>query len=409
MTIRGPLSHRRSATGPDICVVGGAGHVGLPLAVVLASKGLRVLIHDINDKALAKIKSGVMPFLEEGAESLLSEMLAKGSLDVTSDFSRLAGVPDIIVTIGTPIDEFLNPSLKAMTRCFETMLPYLSEDQVIILRSTVSPGTTEWLARYLKMKGKAVPVAFCPERIVQGYAVRELQTLPQIISGTSPEAVRRSEGVFALIAPELVSLQPMEAEFAKLFCNAYRYIQFAISNQFFMIANSSGQDYYRILEGMKKGYVRMQDIPRAGFAAGPCLFKDTVQLAASNNNEFSLGSAAMLINEGLPLYIVEQISRSHDLQNLTVGLLGMAFKAESDDPRASLSYKLKKVLQFRAKAVLTCDPYVKSDVDLLPAEDVVDRSDILILCTPHAEYKNLQTMGKRVFDIWNGFGLGARV
>jgi UDP-N-acetyl-D-mannosaminuronic acid dehydrogenase len=401
--------NKKTAGRPDICVVGGAGHVGLPLAIVLASKGLHVLIHDINVKALELIAKGVMPFMEQGADSLLNEVLAKGSLEVTSNFSWLAGVPDIIVTIGTPIDEFLNPSPKAMTQCFEAMLPYLSEGQVIILRSTVSPGTTEWLERYLRVKGKAVPVAFCPERIVQGYAIRELQTLPQIISGTSPEAVRRSEAVFSLIAPELVRLEPMEAEFAKLFCNAYRYVQFAISNQFFMIANSAGQDYYRVLEGMKKSYARMQDIPRAGFAAGPCLFKDTMQIAASYNNEFSLGSAAMLINEGLPLYMVEQIARAHDLQDLTVGLLGMAFKADSDDPRASLSYKLKKVLLFRAKAVLTSDPYVKGDPDLIPADEVVERSDILILCTPHAEYKNLQTRGKRVFDIWNCFGFGARM
>jgi UDP-N-acetyl-D-mannosaminuronic acid dehydrogenase len=252
-------------------------------------------------------------------------------------------------------------------------------------------------------------VAFCPERIVQGFAIQELQTLPQIISGTSPKAVRRAEEVFSLVAPELVRLAPLEAEFAKLFCNAYRYIQFAISNQFFMIANSAGLDYYRILDGMKKSYVRMQDLPRAGFAAGPCLFKDTMQLATSYNNEFSLGSAAMLINEGLPLYLVEQIARSYDLQNLTVGLLGMAFKADSDDSRASLSYKLKKVLLFRAKKVLTSDPHVKGDPDIIPAEEVIERSDILILCTPHAEYKNIDTHGKRVFDIWNCFGHGARV
>jgi len=390
----------------DICIIGGAGHVGLPLAIVLANKGQRVLVHDINDKALDLIVKGVMPFMEHGAEPLLAEVLANGRLLLTSDINRIAGVPSVIVTIGTPIDEFLNPSPKAMTQCFEAMLPYLSEEQVVILRSTVSPGTTEWLDRYLRSKGKAVKVAFCPERIVQGCAIQELQTLPQIVSGTSPEAEERASRTFGLLAPEIVYLRPTEAEFAKLFCNAYRYIQFAISNQFFMMANSAGLDYYRILNGMKKSYVRMQDVPRAGFAAGPCLLKDTMQLAAFYNNEFSLGSTAMLINEGVPLYMVEQIARRHDLPNLTVGLLGMAFKADSDDPRSSLSYKLKKVLRFRAKAVLTTDPYVEDD-DLLPVQEVLDRSDVLILCAPHADYKHLDTKDKHVLDIWNCFGHGA--
>jgi len=393
----------------DICIVGGAGHVGLPLAIVLASKGQRILIHDLNVEALKQIADGVVPFMEHGAEPLLAEALAKGLITPTSDYSRLAGVPAIVVTIGTPIDEFLNPSLKPMRQCFESMLPYLSEDQVVILRSTVSPGTTDWLDRYLRAMGKSIMVAFCPERVVQGYAIQELQGLPQIISATTPEAEERAAHVFSLISPELVRLTPMEAEFAKLYCNAYRYIQFAISNQFFMITNSIGLDYYRILNGMKKSYVRIQDMPRAGFAAGPCLFKDTMQLAAFCSNEFSLGSSAMLINEGLPLYMVDQIARRYDLANLTVGLLGMAFKADSDDPRSSLSYKLKKVLHFRAKKVLTTDPHVKQDPDLCPVEEVVAQSDILILCVPHAAYKNLATEGKPIVDIWNCFGQGALI
>lgn len=393
----------------DIGIVGGAGHVGLPLAIVFASRGRHVLIYDINHHALERIRQGELQFMERGAQPLLKEAVEKGLLSLSSDPAKLAGVPTIIITVGTPVDEFLNPTLKGLVTCLNALLPHLSDEQTIILRSTVSPGVTEWIDRYLQSKGKRLKVAFCPERVVQGFAIEELQKVPQIVSGTTPEAAKHAAEVFALCSPEVVHLSPMEAEFAKLFNNAYRYVQFALANQFFMIANSAGLDYYRILEGMRKKYPRAGDLPRAGFAAGPCLFKDTVHLVAFSGNRFSLGQAAMLVNEGLPFYIVEQIARTYELSNLTVGLLGMAFKADSDDSRSSLSYKLKKILRFRAKEVLTTDPYVTQDPNLLPLDEVIAGSDILILCAPHSCYRHLDVSGKIVIDIWNCLGGGAKV
>ena len=192
----------------------------------------------------------------------------------------------------------------------------------------------------------------------------------------------------------------MEAEFAKLFSNAYRYIQFAIANQFYMISNVANVDFNRVLDGMKENYDRARDIPRAGFAAGPCLYKDTLQLAAFSDNQFSLGHTAMIINEGLVLHIVGEIEKKFDLEKLRVGLLGMAFKANIDDTRASLSYKLKKVLEYHAKEVYTTDPYVTSDPNLLPLEAVIRKSDLLILCVPHKQYKNIKLNGKTCFDMW---------
>ena len=388
----------------DICVVGGAGHIGLPLAVVLASKGQRVLIYDINQEALAMISQGNMPFMERDAEPLLKHALANSALSFTSDPAKVSGVPTIIITIGTPIDEFLNPDLRIIKSCLDDLLPFFSERQRLILRSTVYPGITEWVAKYLSSNGKHVDVSFCPERVVQGHAIKELQTLPQIVSGTTYEAEEASAKLFELIAPSIVRLSPIEAEFAKLFSNAYRYIQFAVANQFYMMTTSAGVDYYRVLEGMRKDYPRMSDTPGAGFAAGPCLFKDTMQLTAFYDNQFSVGYTAVFINEGLPLFIVDNVLKKYNLEQSTIGLLGMAFKADSDDPRASLSYKLKRVLAFRAKTVLTTDPHVKGDPDILPLEEVIARSDIVVLCVPHSAYKDSKPEGKIVVDIWNFWG-----
>ena len=393
----------------DICVVGGAGHVGLPLAIVFASKGMRTLVYDVNEAVLGVIRRGTVPFMEEGAEPLLHKVLKSGLLELTSKASGIQSASKIVVTIGTPVDEFLNPDTKVMKDCFDAILPYLSDDQLIILRSTVYPGTTRWLQNHLKEKGLKTLVAFCPERVVQGHAIEELQRLPQIVSGTTALAENMAAKVFESIAPEVVRLEPMEAEFAKLFNNAYRYIQFATSNQFYMMANTAGLDYNRILAGMKKNYPRASDVPGAGFAAGPCLFKDTMQLAAFSDNKFSLGHAAVTINEGLVLYLIGRLEKRFQLEKTTVGLLGMAFKANSDDARSSLSYKLKKVLTFRCKNVLTTDPHVTTDTSLLPVEEVIKKSDVLILCVPHKAYKNLKIHGKPMVDIWGAMGAGVKV
>ena len=226
--------------------------------------------------------------------------------------------------------------------------------------------------------------------------------MPQIVSGTSEEAANEAAALFDRIAPEIVRLSPMEAEFAKLFANAYRYIEFATTNEFYLIAKAAGVDYHRVLEGMKHNYPRLKNLPRPGYAAGPCLVKDTMQLSAFASNQFGLGHAALLINEGLVLRVVEDIKRRFDLPNTRVGLLGMAFKADSDDIRASLSYKFKKVMAGQARAVLTTDPFVSPDVDpdLKPLDDVIAESDLLILCAPHGAYKNTDFKGKPVYDLW---------
>ncbi|HEV2382546.1 MAG TPA: nucleotide sugar dehydrogenase [Terriglobia bacterium] len=391
----------------DICVVGGAGHVGLPLSIVFANRNQRVLIYDVNEKAIEVVRGGRMPFMEEGAEPLLQKALARNLLLFTTRAEDVAAARTVVITIGTPVDEFLTPSLRVITRCFDALLPFLSEKQLIVMRSTVYPGVTESMAKYLQSKGKRLKVAFCPERIVEGHAIEELQTLPQIVSGTTPEAEEDAATLFRLIAPEIVRLAPIEAELVKLFSNAYRYIQFSVTNQFYMIASAANLDYYRILDGMQRDYPRSKDIPKAGFAAGPCLFKDTMQLATFYRNQFGLGFQAMLLNEGMPQFMVDRLAATCRLEEMTVGLLGMAFKAESDDPRSSLSYKLKKILAVRAKAVLTTDPYVKGDPALLPLDEVIQQSDILILCTPHRVYKNLELDQQILVDIWNFWGRGS--
>jgi UDP-N-acetyl-D-mannosaminuronic acid dehydrogenase len=391
---------KADARTADLTIVGGAGHVGIPLVLSFAAKGLSVNVNDLNLDNLAALKSGRLPFIEYGAEELLTIALRDKRLTFTSKPCEISGSGPVIVTIGTPVDEFLNPERQVIQECIDVLLPHLCDGQLLVLRSTLYPGTTDWINAYLVRKGRSLKVAFCPERIVQGHGVEELARMPQIVSGTTAEAAEEAAALFRFIAPEIVVLDPIEAEFAKLFGNAYRYIEFAITNQFYLIAKSAGLDYLRILQAMKHNYPRARNIPNPGYAAGPCLMKDTMQLTAFARNEFSLGNAAMLVNEGLPLHVVDDLRRRYDLSRMTVGLLGMAFKSEIDDIRASLSYKFKKVLNGYAREVLTTDPFVTADPDLMPFDEVVARSDMLILCTPHSIYRTADLKGKPVIDIW---------
>jgi UDP-N-acetyl-D-mannosaminuronic acid dehydrogenase len=390
----------------DVCVVGGCGHVGLPLALAFAQAGLRVAIHDIDDGAVALVKSGRMPFREAGGEPILHDVIGR-TLEVANDVRLVGEARDVAVVIGTPVDEHLNPTFHAMRRFFLGLRPHLVDGQCIILRSTVYPGATEKIHALLAASGLDLRVAFCPERVAEGHALEEIRTLPQIVSGCDDEAVARAEELFGRIAPSIVRLSPKEAELTKIFTNVWRYIQFATANQFFMIATDSGIDFYRVFEAMTRDYPRMAGLPKSGFAAGPCLLKDTMQLAAANNNNFSLGHAAMLINEGLPNFIVRHLKSLHPLASMRVGILGMAFKADSDDPRESLSYKLRKILEYESAEVFCTDVHIK-DPKFRPLDEVIERSDLLILGAPHREYRALKLPeGKPVIDIWNFFGEGA--
>jgi UDP-N-acetyl-D-mannosaminuronic acid dehydrogenase len=390
----------------DVCVIGGCGHVGLPLAITFADRGLRVLVYDINEQAVATVKSGRMPFLENGAEPVLKRVIGR-TLEVTTDPSVVSQSEHVIVVIGTPVDEHLNPTFHTIRRFFQRIMPSLVDGQCLILRSTVYPGTTEKVDALIRKSGLKLDVAFCPERVAEGKAMEELVALPQIISGLSPRAEERAGALFGRIASSILHLPTEEAEFAKIFANVWRYIQFATANQFFMIATDHGLDFYRIYDALTRDYPRMAGLPKSGFAAGPCLFKDTMQLAAATENTFALGHAAMLVNEGLPNFVVRQLRRKFSLTDLTVGILGMAFKGDSDDPRESLSYKLRKVLEAEAGTVLCTDVHIQ-DPSFVSLDEIIERSDVLIVGAPHREYRKLSLpAAKTVIDIWNIYGQGA--
>jgi UDP-N-acetyl-D-mannosaminuronic acid dehydrogenase len=400
----------RNTPGPfarDVVIIGGCGRVGLPLGVAFASRGLAVTLYDINAAAVDVVNAGRLPFTEHGADEPLAAAVQDGRLVATTDPASVRTAEHIVVVVGTPVDEHLNPNLAAVPNAIERCVEYLQDGQLLILRSTVHPGVTALTEKLLTRYGLDVDVAFCPERIAEGKAMTELFDLPQIVSARSPRAMGRAEKLFRALTEEIVQVSPEEAELAKLFTNTWRYIKFAAANQFWMMANDFGLDFERVRHAITHEYPRAADMPGPGFAAGPCLFKDTMQLAAFNNNHFVLGHSAMLINEGLPLYLVSRLEARFDLTGLTVGVLGMAFKGGSDDPRESLAYKLRKILTMKAKETLCSDPYIV-DSRFVPMEDVLEQADVVIIGAPHQQYRDLAT-DKPVADIWGITGRGVLV
>jgi UDP-N-acetyl-D-mannosaminuronic acid dehydrogenase len=381
-----------------VAVVGGCGHVGLPLGIALAQAGVHVVLIDLDADKVRQVLNGSMPFYEEGADEELPQALASGRLQASTSLDSIPTLDAIIVTVGTPVDEFLNPSVRTFDGAVQTILDRMVDGQLLILRSTVFPGVTARLARIVESRRQSIDIAYCPERIAQGFALRELKTLPQLVGGVTPQATRRAVALFQTLGLTTVEITPTEAELAKLFANAYRYMNFAISNQFYMIAQQFGVEFERIHEAATYNYPRLKGFAGSGFAGGPCLLKDTMQLSAFNHTHCPLGQAAMIVNEGLPSTVVERAKARCDLRNSTAGILGMAFKGNSDDIRDSLSYKLRKLLELECPRVLCTDPYVKSP-DLVPLDQILQEADILFVGACHQEYRHLQT-DKLVIDVF---------
>jgi UDP-N-acetyl-D-mannosaminuronic acid dehydrogenase len=371
------------------------GHIGLPLGILLAYEtSSRVTLVDFNLQHKASVLLGKMPYKEYGIEPVLQSVLDNQLLAITDDYRLTSECDVIIVCIGTPVDEYLSPVLKPFASCIDMLAKNAPRDALIVIRSSIYPGAFKSFYKQLTNKGFK-HVAYCPERIVQGHALNELRSLPQIISGYDELTLKKAADLFGAFAPSTIVSSVEEAELSKLFSNAWRYIQFAVANQFSMIASEYGCDFESIRNIMTINYPRNRDLPGSGFTAGPCLYKDTAQLSAFYGNQFQLGQAAISINEGYPSFIVSHYLREFDISKLTVGILGMAFKPGVDDTRDSLSFKLKKILEFKGAKVLCSDAYIDR-ADWLSADSLVKQSDLIIVATPHPQYAKLNFQNKPV-------------
>src|SRR5215469_4433000 len=269
MAMPGPREASSARPDPlELVVVGGCGHVGLPLALSFAETGLRVGIYDIDAQKIDRVRAGEVPFLEDGAQDLLRRVLPTGRLDFDTGPGILCRTDTVVLVIGTPIDEFMNPSTSIFERAVDELAPHMEDGALVVLRSTVYPGTTEYVAARLQSHGLRADVAFCPERVAEGHALEEIRSLPQLIGGVTDPAFERASELFGCLDVEIVRTSPREAELAKLFTNTWRYMKFAIANQFFEMAHRAGVDYDNVLHAIRHNYSRAVDLPGPGAARG---------------------------------------------------------------------------------------------------------------------------------------------
>ena len=328
----------------DIVIVGGAGHIGLPLGLLFANKGKKVVLYDKDKKNIEKINKLQMPFMEDGGKFFLVKNKKRIIATTNKKFISMAKI--IIICIGTPVKKS-KPDLIYFFKMFKELRSYIKPEKLLIIRSSIYPGTCYKIQKFLGKKFKNI--SYCPERVVQGKSIIELPKLPQIISGISKSSIIKSDKLFKLIFKKTIITSILEAELIKLFSNAWRYINFSISNQFYMICNNFDINFKNLRKNMIDGYERNKGIPHAGFTAGPCLYKDTAQLNAFLKNSFTLGSAATEINQGFPKFIYKKLNKKFkgSLKNKKIGILGAAFKSNIDDTRDSISIDLYNLQSFK--------------------------------------------------------------
>lgn len=395
-----------------VCVIG-IGRVGLPLCLTLAEAGYKVHGIDVRQDYVDKIAKAEMPFIEEHAQELLAKHVNKNFFPST-DSAKVKEADYIVFTLGTPVDEHMNPDYKQINSVMNDIKSNLKKNHVIILRSTVAPGTTEYLKDTIEKEtgmivGKDLFLAFCPERIAQGKAIEETKEIPQIVGGIEKESTKKALEFFKTFTREQIETDARSAELAKIFTNMYRYINFSIANEFMILAEEHERDIYEILHLINHNYKR-GGVKQPGYTAGPCLYKDGFFLI--NTMPFNeLISVSWKINETTPLYLLKKVKEKMQLKGKKAALLGMSFKADNDDTRNSLSFKIKKALE-REHATVEChDPFVK-EFNGKKAEEVITGADLLVIAMNHSEYKKLslekiKSLAKKdclVCDVWNILG-----
>jgi UDP-N-acetyl-D-mannosaminuronic acid dehydrogenase len=393
----------------------GLGRVGLPLALSFADRGLHVLGIDHDPTVLESLRAGRMPFEEAGTQELLDRVTANGRLELGDRAADAARADDIVITIGTPSFSHVESDLRQVRAAVDDLLPLLRPGHALILRSTIAPGTTEFVAGYLEKRrslrvGEDVYVAHAPERIAAGKFLQEITTLPCIVGGVGEASTEHAAKLFSVFGAPIVTTTPVQAELAKIWTNILRYATFALPNLLMMDCESYGANVFDVIELINHDYPR-GGIAKPGMTAGTCLRKDFV-FSEERSAAPGMLLAVSRVNEGVPLFLVEGVKRRiGKLSARKVAVLGLTFKRDTDDERDSLSPKLIRLLERELADVAVTDPHAATPTQPL-AESVRD-ADVVIVATNHSEFERPETLELihslvtddcLLVDPWNSLG-----
>lgn len=397
----------------------GVGRVGLPLGVSFARKGINVIGFDINEELIKKINSKIAPFLEQNLQEYLNDAIESNKFVATNDHSLLQNTDVIVITVGTPLNVHSVPDYSQLFSALSKIVQYPLTNKLLIIRSTSAPGTLEnivkpYIEKHTNLKvGEDLFLAACPERIAEGKAIEEFHNLPEIIGGVTETCSKLASEIFRKLNSnkKIFITTPKSAELAKLFANVYRYVNFALANEFGLIAEEHGEDAHEIIKFVNEDYTRGK-IPTPGLTGGPCLSKDGYFLTQHMPFPEFIQMASKL-NENIPHHVIKKLKHEMEkdnksLVNCKVAVLGLAYKSGIDDIRHSPAVKLADVLKGEGCDVITYDPYVNPNSNA-SLTDVVQDVDAIIIATNHPEFKVLPSVlnslnsSPVVIDCWRMF------
>jgi UDP-N-acetyl-D-mannosaminuronic acid dehydrogenase len=428
-----------SNTAADVAVVG-LGRVGLPLALSFADRGLTVIGIDNDPARLGSVREGLMPFQETDAQALLERVRASGRLSLSEQVVDAAQAKHIVITLGTPSFSHIEIDMRDIRSALDDLLGALQPGHALTLRSTVAPGTTEFVAGYLAKHrgfriGEDVFVAHAPERIAAGRFLEEIDSLPCIVGGVGPRSGEVVAELFSVFEAPIVQTTPVQAELAKIWANILRYTHFALPNLLMMDCERYGANVFEVIDLVNRDYPR-GGLAQPGLTAGTCLRKDFT-FSEERSNAPGMLLAVSRVNESVPLFLVEGIRRrlapaagsaelsagsagssagalgAGSLSGRKVAVLGLAFKADTDDERDSLAHKLIRLLERELADVVPHDPHVPTPTATF--EEAVADADVVVVAANHAEFREpaaLATIARRagpeclVVDPWNCWGAG---
>ena len=363
--------------------------MGLPLALAFADRGLTVRGVDVDESRVNLVSEGRMPFHEAGGEDVMSRVQAKGRLDMTTDVRAAAEAEHIVLTLGTPSFSHIEIDIRDIRSVIDQLLPLLREGHSLILRSTIAPGTTEFVAGYIEKHrglaaGRDISVSHCPERIAAGKFFEEIDTLPCIIGGVGPGSGDHAARLFGVFNARIVQTSPVQAELAKIWANIIRYTEFALPNLLMMDCEQYDANVFEVIDLINRDYPR-GGIARPGFTAGTCLRKDFA-FSEERSNAPGMLLAVSRVNESVPRFLVEGLKRrlGGTLRGRKVAVLGLAFKADTDDVRDSLSHKLIRLLERELADVAVHDPM--ADTPTQPLQDAIAGADAVVVATNHTAF-----------------------
>jgi UDP-N-acetyl-D-mannosaminuronic acid dehydrogenase len=398
----------------DVSVIG-LGRVGLPLALCFADRGLRVHGVDKDTERLLAVEGGTMPFEETGTQALLERVRASGRLTLSDSVPDAAEAEHIVITLGTPSFSHIEIDMRDIRAALDDLLPVLRPGHSLVLRSTIAPGTTDFVAGYLLKQrgfqiGEDMFVAHAPERIAAGKFISEIDTLPCIIGGVGERSGEVAAKLFSVFEAPIVQTTPVQAELAKIWTNILRYATFALPNLLMMDCEQHGANVFEVIDLINRDYPR-GGIALPGLTAGSCLRKDFT-FSEERSNAPGMLLAVSRVNESVPLFLVEGLKRRvGDLAGCKVAVLGLAFKRDTDDERDSLSHKLIRLLERELADVAVHDPRVATPTQSF--DEAVADADAVVVATNHSDFDGPETLRRirerasdscLVVDPWNALG-----